>query len=129
MNTNIWRGSALLATCGVVLAVVAGALTSCSCAIPVLLLGSVRDSVGNPVLDATVTLTSCCQDGMTCTFTTDWAGRWGIRIAWFENFDTNCTYTISKQGYTTANASFVAARGNNGCGDEIVVSTSDTLSP
>jgi len=100
-----------------------GFLNSCSPSyLKVTVNGTVKDSGGNPIGGADITIeldseirTVCCNsyDGAVsnCKATTDSNGNWIYEYKDFlkngsGNKDHSCTYTVTKSGYTTKSGSY-----------------------
>lgn len=106
-------------------------LPGCSCARSYLFFGSVRDAAGTGVEGATVTMTGCCPgDAASCTFKTDWAGRWGFGT--YDSYSSPiafpCAYTVVGTESGNASGQFDAPESLNGCGEDTVVESHATLS-
>ena len=109
-------------------------LTACSCLIRALLWGTVIDSNGLPISGAIVTISGAgCCDGdsyagtQTCSYETDWAGRWANRL--YLSGQVDCSISITKSPYQIRSDTVsISPPPGKSCGDHFDVKLEHTLS-
>jgi hypothetical protein len=74
--------------------------------------------------------TDCCGRVDSCTFTTDWAGRWGYYSNGGPAPGVTCQYTVTKASYSSASTSFTVGAIEHTCpSEDLTVTTNAILGP